>query len=159
MKLRLFSGAMMLALVTVTGWAQDARTVVANATQAMGLSGVNSLYYYGSGASYSMGQNNNANIPWPQTPLNDWVRAIDFSQPALRSTWSTYAVPVTGGRAALVNAQQNITPATAAWSQQLEIWTTPWGFLKGAAANGATAKRQTVGGKRYQVITWNAPVK
>ena len=27
-----------------------------------------------------------------------------------------------------------------AWGQQLEIWTTPWGFLKGAAANNATVQ-------------------
>ena len=47
-------------------FAQDAKTVVANASKAMGLDGVTSLYYYGSGANYSLGQNNNANIPWPQ---------------------------------------------------------------------------------------------
>jgi len=41
----------------------------------------------------------------------------------------------------------------------LEIWVTPWGFLKGAAANNATAKAQSVGGRRYQVVTWNSPVK
>ena len=48
--------------------------------------------------------------------------------------------------------QQNITAAQAnAWAQQLEIWMTPWGFLKGAAANNATAKSQTVSGRRFQV--------
>ena len=36
---------------------------------------------------------------------------------------------------------------------------TPWGFLKGAAANNATARTQTVNGRRYNVVTWNAPVK
>ncbi len=36
----------------------------------------------------------------------------------------------------------------------LEIWTTPWGFLKGAAANNATVKAQSVGGQRYQVVSW-----
>lgn len=160
MKLRHLSATMLLACITITGWAQDARTVVTNASKAMGLEGLNSLYYYGSARNFSLGQNNNANIPWPQTPANDWVRAIDFSQPALRSTWSTYAVPVTGGAAALVPAQQNITPATpGGWAQQLEIWTTPWGFLKGAAANNPTVKRQSVGGRRYQVVSWNAPVQ
>ena len=33
--------------------------------------------------------------------------------------------------------------ANAAWTQQLEIWITPWGFLKGAAANNATARTRT----------------
>jgi glyoxylase-like metal-dependent hydrolase (beta-lactamase superfamily II) len=93
------------------------------------------------------------------TAANDYVRAIDFTQPASRATWQTYAVPVTGGAAALAAGQQNITPQNMAWGQQLEIWITPWGFIKGAAANNATAKAQTVGGKRYQVVTFNAPVK
>ena len=39
---------------------------------------------------------------------------------------------------------QTITAAQAAasWAQALNIWTTPWGFLKGAAANKATVGRQ-----------------
>ncbi|MEO8306594.1 MAG: MBL fold metallo-hydrolase [Pseudomonadota bacterium] len=137
----------------------DARTVIANASKAMGLDGVTSLYYYGSGASYALGQNNNANIPWPQTPLNEYMRAINFSVPASRATWSTYITPVTGGAASLVNAQQNITPATpGGWAQQLEIWTTPWGFLKGAAANNATVQHRTRD-SHYEILSWNAPVK
>jgi glyoxylase-like metal-dependent hydrolase (beta-lactamase superfamily II) len=153
--------AVTLCLVCAPAMSQDAKAVIADASKAMGLEGVNSLYYYGAGANYSLGQNNNASIPWPKTPLNDYVRAIDFTQGSSRATWSTYAIPVTGGAAALVNAQQVITPASpAGWTQQLEIWTTPWGFLKGAAAaNNATVARRTEGGQRYQVITWEAPLK
>lgn len=151
---------MILALGSASAFAQDAKTVVANASRAMGLEGLTSLYYYGSGANYTLGQNNNSNIPWPKTPLNEYVRAIDFTVPASRATWSTYATPVTGGAPALVNAQQNILPTSpGGWTQQLEIWVTPWGFLKGAAANNATVKTQVVAGKRYQVVTWNAPLK
>lgn len=160
MSLRLSLGCLALAFLTTPLLAQDAKSVVASASRAMGVEGVGSLYYYGAGANYSLGQNNNANIPWPKTPLNDYVRAIDFAQPASRATWSTYAIPVTGGAASLVNAQQVIGPnSPGGWSQQLEIWTTPWGFLKGAAANPATVKSETVGGKRYQVVSWDAPVK
>src|SRR5258708_4273224 len=65
----------------------------------------------------------------------------------------------TGGVAALAPGQQNITPQNTAWAQQLEIWITPWGFLKAAAANNATVKAQGGGGKRYEVVTFNAPVK
>ena len=32
--------------------------------------------------------------------------------------------------------------ADASWAQALNVWTTPWGFLKGAAANTATVRRQ-----------------
>ena len=107
-------------------------------------------HYYGAGANCNLGQNNNANEPWPRANANDYVRAIDFTQPASRATWVTYAAPVTGGPAVQGNGQQNITPANTAWAQQLEIWITPWGFLKGAAANNATVRAQTIGGRRYQ---------
>jgi glyoxylase-like metal-dependent hydrolase (beta-lactamase superfamily II) len=135
--------------------------VVSNASKAMGIEGLNSIHYYGVAQNGNLGQNNNANQPWPMTAANDYVRAIDFTQPASRATWMTYAVPVTGGAAALAPGQQNITPQNTGWAQQLEIWITPWGFLKGAAAAASTAmvRPQTAGGKRYQVVTFNAPVK
>jgi glyoxylase-like metal-dependent hydrolase (beta-lactamase superfamily II) len=160
MKLRHVFACLLLALAA-PAMAQDAKSVIANASKAMGLDGVNALYYYGSGRSYSIGQNNNANIPWPQTPLNDWVRAIDFAQPAMRTTWNTYAIPVTGGAATLQKGQQNVTPAQAGnWNLQLEIWTTPWGFIKGAAAAGnASVKTENVAGKPYRVVTWSPATK
>lgn len=142
-----------------TGAAQDAKTVVSNASKAMGVDGLNSIHYYGVAANGNLGQNNNSNQPWPMAAANDYVRAIDFTQPASRATWVNFAVPVTGGAAAQTPGQQNITPQNMAWAQQLEIWVTPWGFLKGAAANSATVKAQTAGGKRYQVVTWNSPIK
>jgi len=50
---------------------------------------------------------------------------------------------------------QNITgmQAGANWNQALNIWTTPWGFLKGAAANNATVRQQ--GGQ--QVVSYSPP--
>ena len=153
----------LVALLANAAAAQDAKTVVSNASKAMGVDGLNSIYYYGVALTGNLGQNNNANQPWPVTAQNDYVRAIDFTQPASRATWASYAVPVTGGAAALVQGtpqtQQLITPQNTAWAQQLEIWITPWGFLKGAAANNATVRSQTVGGRRYQAVTFNAPVK
>jgi glyoxylase-like metal-dependent hydrolase (beta-lactamase superfamily II) len=139
-----------------TAGAQDAKTVISNASKAMGIEGVNSIHYYGVAQNGNLGQNNNSNQPWPMAGANDYVRTIDFSQPASRATWMNYAVPVTGGPATLTPGQQNITPQNMAWAQQLEIWITPWGFLKGAAANNATVKAQS--GKRYQV-TFDAPIK
>ena len=125
-----------LMMVASTASAQDAKSVLSNASRAMGIDNITAVHFYGTASAGNLGQNNNANQPWPMAAMNDYVRAIDFSQPASRATWATYAVPVTGGRAALAQGtpqtQQVITPATAAWGQQLEIWITPWGFLKGA---------------------------
>jgi len=153
------SAITLVALIAGTAAAQDARTVIGNASKAMGVDGLNSVTFYGAGANFNLGQNNNSNAPWPRINANDYVRAIDFAQPASRATWVTYAAPVTGGPAVQGNGQQNITPANMAWAQQLEIWITPWGFLKGAAANNATVQAQTIGGRRFNVVTFNAPVK
>jgi glyoxylase-like metal-dependent hydrolase (beta-lactamase superfamily II) len=161
---RKWLAALVLAgLAVSTASAQDAKTIVSNASKAMGADNLNSIHYYGTAQNGNLGQNNNANQPWPMAAMNDYVRAIDFSKATSRATWAAYAVPVTGGRATLVvgtpQTQQLITPETTAWANQLEIWITPWGFLKGAAMNNATARAQTVGGRRYQVVTWNSPTK
>jgi len=141
---------------TVAG--QDAKTVIGNASKAMGVEGLNSIYYYGVAQNGNLGQNNNSNQPWPMAGANDYVRAIDFTQHASRATWMNYAVPVTGGVATLTPGQQNIN-AQSPWAQQVEIYITPWGFLKGAAGNNATVKAQTVGGKRYQVVSVTGTAK
>jgi glyoxylase-like metal-dependent hydrolase (beta-lactamase superfamily II) len=143
-----------VALTSAPAMAQDVKTVLANASKAMGVDGLNSVHYYGVAADFTVGQNNNANGAWPRRNLDDYDRTIDFTQPASRATAVTYAVPVTGGAATQGAFNQNITPANNTWAQQLEIWTTPWGFIKGAMANNATARSQTVNGKRYTEVTW-----
>ena len=141
-----------------TAAAQDAKAVIAAASKAMGVDGLNSIHYYGVAQNGNLGQNNNANQPWPMAAANDYVRAIDFTQPASRATWVNYAVPVTGGPAAQTPGQQNITPQNMAWAQQLEIWITPWGFLKGAAANNATLQAPAAG-STSRVVAFNSRVK
>jgi glyoxylase-like metal-dependent hydrolase (beta-lactamase superfamily II) len=149
----------MVAMVAGTAAAQDAKAIIAAASKSMGVEGLNSIHYYGVGMQGTLGQNNNANHPWPLTPLNEYVRAIDFTQPASRATARTWAVSVITNRAAEARYNQVVTPEAAGWAQQLEIWTTPWGFLKGAAVNNATVRTQTIGARRFRVVTWNAPVK
>jgi glyoxylase-like metal-dependent hydrolase (beta-lactamase superfamily II) len=160
MKLRLSLGLVMLAFAAAPAFTQDAKSVLADASKAMGLDGVTSVYYYGSGAQYSLGQNNNANMPWPKTPVNQYTRAIDFTAKASRATWATYAEPVTGGAPVLnANNQQSVNANSTSWGAQLEMWTTPWGFIKGAEANSATLATRIIAGKSYRVITWNTPYK
>jgi glyoxylase-like metal-dependent hydrolase (beta-lactamase superfamily II) len=152
--------ALALTALLQTAAAQDAKTVIGAASKAMGVDGLNSIRYYGVAENGNLGQNNNANQPWPLTAANDYVRTIYFNLPASLATWSTYAVPITGGVAALAPGQQ-LTPPNTAWAQQLEIWITPWGFLQAAAANKATVKTQTATLlRRYQTqVTFNMPAK
>ena len=149
----------LLAALSVPAAAQDGKAAIAAAAKAMGADTLNSITYYGAGANFNLGQSNNANGAWPRNNVSDYVRTIDFTQPASRATGVTFAAPVTGGPAVQAQFQQNITPANTAWAQQLEIWTTPWGFLKGAAANNAIAAPQVVGTRPYTVVTWSTPQK
>ena len=77
-----------LMMVASTAAAQDAKTVLGNAARAMGIENVTAVHFYGTAAAGNLGQNNNANQPWPMAAMNDYVRAIDFSQPASRATWA-----------------------------------------------------------------------
>jgi glyoxylase-like metal-dependent hydrolase (beta-lactamase superfamily II) len=56
-----------------------------------------------------------------------------------------------------VTAQQ--ADVSQPWAGSLEFYITPWGFLKGAAANNATVSKRKVDGKNYTVLTWSPTVK
>jgi glyoxylase-like metal-dependent hydrolase (beta-lactamase superfamily II) len=154
-----FTAIALIGLLSQSAAAQDVKTVIANATRALGADSLTSVTYYGQAANFNLGQSNNANGPWPRTNVDDYRRTIDFSQPALRATGQTFVAPVQGGPAVQGNFQQLATPANTAWAQHLDIWVSPWGFLKGAAANNATLRAQTVNGTRYNAVTWEAPQK
>jgi glyoxylase-like metal-dependent hydrolase (beta-lactamase superfamily II) len=156
---RLFAVLAVVGVMAGPAAAQDARTLIGNAMKTMGSENLNSITFYGVAQNGNFGQNNNASHPWPLTNLNDYSRSIDFTAPASRATWQTYATPVTGGAPTLTPGQQNIGAQQNTWAQQLEIWTTPWGVLRAALANNATARSQNVGGRRMTVISFDAPMK
>ncbi|HTI67403.1 MAG TPA: MBL fold metallo-hydrolase [Caulobacteraceae bacterium] len=155
----IFIVALFAALSAQAAPATSARAVVAAASRAMGADRLNGVQMYGAAANFTVGQSTRAGGPWPRINLNDYSRAIDFARPATRATAVTWAGPVQGGRAARGDFNQVVGPANPAWAQQLEIWTTPWGFLKGAAQNDATVATQVAGGRRTQVVTWMTPQK
>jgi len=161
MKNVMLTAIALIALVAVAlpAAAQDAKTVIANASKAIGADSVTSITYYGQAANFNLGQNNNATGPWPRTNVDEYRRSIDFTRPALRATGQTYASPPQGLPPAIAQFQQLATPANLAWAQHLDIWVSPWGFLKGAAANNATVAARTIAGTRYNVVTWNTPQK
>jgi glyoxylase-like metal-dependent hydrolase (beta-lactamase superfamily II) len=153
------SAIIVVALAASPAAAQDVKTVLANASKAMGTDNLNSVHYYGAAADFQVGQNNNANFGWPRRNLNDYVRVIDFTQPAMRSSGVTWAAPVTGGPAAQGAFNQAVAANQTGWAQQLEIWVTPWGFLKGAMANASTLRSEKLEGKAYNAVTWSPSQK
>src|SRR5688572_6515199 len=161
-----------LALVTVcvaalsgSAWGQDAKAVIASAKKALG--DPTSITYSGSAkdvAFQQCGANKAAmncqGTHDPMRPIDNYVRVIDLSAPASRHTGVTNNIGPGGSTTITpgtffqqVTAQQ--ADVAQPWAQSVEFYLTPWGFLKGAEANNATAKKDG----KYTVISWSPAVK
>ena len=152
--------ALLMTVLSASAGAQDAKTVIQDASVAMGTAGLNSIAYSGSAATGNFGQSRTISFGLASTAIRNYTRAIDFTQPASRATGDTLPPAVRGGPPPQPGTyDQIITPANAAWAQQLQIWVTPWGFLKGAAANNATVKSRKIDGVAYKVVTWSPSQK
>ena len=161
--------AMCLAFLCGSAMAQDAKTVIANAQKALG--DLKSITYSGSAKDVAFQQcgSNAADMICrgthdPMRPINNYVRVIDLTAPASRHTGATNnpagggaTQPMPGTFFQQVTARQ--ADVSQPWGNSLELYITPWGFLKGAAENNATASRRKVDGKNYTVLTWSPAVK
>ena len=149
--------------------AQDANAVIANAQKALG--DPKSITYSGTAKDVAFQQcgSNAADMICrgthdPMRPINNYVRVIDLAGPASRHTGATNN-PAGGGATAPMPGTffQQVTPQQAdvsqPWANSLELYITPWGFLKGAAANNAMVSRRKADGKNYTVLTWSPAVK
>jgi glyoxylase-like metal-dependent hydrolase (beta-lactamase superfamily II) len=156
MPLRTSMVAVLLAIALAGGAAaQNASTSIAAASKAMGADTLNSITYSGSARNGAFGQSKAIGEPMGAvnvTQITMYTRTINFAQPSdqaalvSRATGRTQPPTIPGAPApAPGELNQNITgmQASTNWNQALNIWTTPWGFLKGAAANNATARQQS----------------
>ncbi len=158
--------AICLAFAGVSASAQDAKTVIANAQKALG--DVKAITYSGSAkdvAFQQCGANSTDMIckgPHnPMRPINNYVRVIDLSGPTSRATGATNNIGAGGSTAVTPGTfTQVVTPqqaaATQSWANALELYITPWGFLKGAADNNATVSGKKSG---HTILTWSPAVK
>ena len=135
------------------------------ATAALGADEIRSIEYSGTGRWFQFGQAPNPTLPWPPFEVSRFTAAIDFQQPSARVEMVRRQV-VEPGRVRPAPVEQrpvqlvsgtfawNLAPAPgasagappvpaaqpAAVEERLaEIWTTPHGFLKAAAAHKATS--------------------
>src|SRR5262249_22777560 len=77
----------LLTLALVFGFAgsslaQDAKTVIDNASKAMG--SLKTVEYSGSGLAFATGQNVNPTAAWPKSNEKTYKRTISFKTPAYR---------------------------------------------------------------------------
>ncbi|HEX7136214.1 MAG TPA: MBL fold metallo-hydrolase [Vicinamibacterales bacterium] len=146
-------------LATLTTSAQDASTVVANASKAMGVDTLKTVQYSATGFDFALGQAPNPSSPWPKFINKSYTRAIDFETPASRVDRVRVQgenPPHGGGQQPIVGeqpvSQTIVVSADTPWAQQLEIWMMPHGFLRAAAKRGATVEAKTVGGRKFTVV-------
>ena len=62
--------------------AQDARSVLGEASRALGVEGLNTVEYTASGFDFAFGQAYNPNSPWPKFINKSYTRVVDFRTPA-----------------------------------------------------------------------------
>ena len=158
--LRNIAFATLAAVLAATGvWAQDAAATIAAVKKATGADKVTSITYSGAAATGNFGQSKSIAGPLAMTAIAGYRRAIDLDQPASRAIGTTMPPTVPGAPAPQPGTfNQGITP-TSPWTQQIEIWLTPWGFLKGAEANKASAQSRRIAGRPFTVLTWSPSQK
>ena len=161
---RLALVAMCLAYLSGNAVAQDAKSVIANAQKALG--DPKSITYSGAAkdvAFQQCGANaaamNCQGTHDPMRPITNYVRVIDLTAPASRHTGGTNNIGAGGSTTVTpgtffqqVTAQQ--ADVSQPWGGSLELYITPWGFLKGAADNNATARRSG----KFTVLSWSPKV-
>jgi glyoxylase-like metal-dependent hydrolase (beta-lactamase superfamily II) len=144
--------------------AQDAKTVINNASKAMGYDQLKSIEYSGSGfEGTAMGQAQSAAKGWPHFTVKTFSRYIDVNAGTGQQT-ETRSRPAEpdgqlaggGGLAPTQEAQNTaVIAANAGWNAKLDVVLSPPGFLKlASAASNATVTQRTVNGKKYTVVSF-----
>jgi glyoxylase-like metal-dependent hydrolase (beta-lactamase superfamily II) len=154
--------AVLLAVsLSPSGAAQDARSVLAAASTAMGADKLNTIEFSATGSDFVLGQAYAPDAPWPKFINKTFTRVVDFRVPASRVDrvrMQGENPPRGGGQQPLrgeqTQSQTLIVDASTPWVQQLDIWLSPHGFLKAAATHNATLRSQSIGGKKYNVLTF-----
>ena len=161
MQKTLLAGLAAAAALVWTLSAQDAKAVVDGASRAMGVDALKTVQYSATGYDFALGQAPNPSSPWPKFINKSYSRAVNFEAPASRVERVRAQgenPPRGGGQQPIVGDQPVnqtiVVGADTPWVQQLEIVLLPHGFLRAAARRGATVEAKTVGGKKYQVVSF-----
>jgi glyoxylase-like metal-dependent hydrolase (beta-lactamase superfamily II) len=154
MLLRTLTVAALLVSFSTGATAQNASSVIAAASKAMGADTLNSITLSGTARNGAFGQSKSIGDPMGPTnvtQVTQYTRTINFGQPAAptdlvsRATGPTQPPTVPGAPAPMPGVfNQNVTGQQLSnnMAQAFNVWGTPWGFLKGAAANNATVRQQ-----------------
>ena len=166
MATRLWLSLSLSALMAGPAAAQSAQSVLQSTATAMGMENLTSIRYSGTGWQGRVGQNVSPERDWPRVDLTSYTMTIDFEtmsskEEYVRAQGGTRQVTnlVSGDYAWTLDAQGQPVPQPAvAELRRLEIFLTPWGFIKGAMAPGANPSMVTRNeyGGRSTVISFVA---
>ena len=101
--------ALVLSATTWAANAPDAKTVLADASKALGADGLKSVEFSGSGFDYTLGQNPTPSSPWPKFNDKTYARYINFDNPESRMSRIRTQFenpPRGGGQQPIVGEQQ-----------------------------------------------------
>jgi glyoxylase-like metal-dependent hydrolase (beta-lactamase superfamily II) len=158
--------------------AQDARTVLRAASEAMGdASRLESIQYSGTGWMAAFGQSYSPDEDWPRFEITAYTRTIDYDVPSSREELTRRQgnnPPRGGGGTPLQGDQRQVllTSGRYAWNmnaevaapqpaavdvRQIDIWMSPHGFLKAALeADDATAVSLNLEGRDMTMVSFTA---
>ena len=181
---RLIIPAVAIVAATVSAACGPQAGTLEGVNEALGTTQLTSIQFSGTGRWYQFGQAPNPTLPWPQFDVSSYTQTVDYAAPAARvqmvrrqtvepdrvrpapvdqrpdqfvsgdAAWNMVTPPGAGAGAA---PTAQVQPA-AVEERSMEIWATPHGFLKAAAANNATTQQAeggsevsfTIGRNRYQ---------
>jgi glyoxylase-like metal-dependent hydrolase (beta-lactamase superfamily II) len=152
-------------LATALAAACSHKGTLEGSSKALGSADLKSIEYSGSGRWYQFGQAASPKTAWPQFEVKSYTASVNYETPAAH-VQMTRIQTVTPGRVRPAPVEQRpdqYVSGTTAWNvavpagsppntpaapvaqpaavqeRQMEIWATPQGFLKAAAANKATS--------------------
>jgi glyoxylase-like metal-dependent hydrolase (beta-lactamase superfamily II) len=141
----------------------DAKAVLNSSMKALGCENLKTIEYSGSGYDFAIGQAPAPGAAWPKFNDKTYMRVINFETPASRMSRirTQFENPPRGGglQPIIGEQQQNQiivpgSPLAAGLTDDLTM-SLPYGFLRAAAASGdATVRAQSMGGKKYTVVTF-----
>jgi glyoxylase-like metal-dependent hydrolase (beta-lactamase superfamily II) len=173
----------MAVLAAPTGRAQDSKAVIEAAAKALGSTNLRTVQFSGWGFDYVFGQAHTPGQAWPRFTLPGYTMTIDFAAPAMRDDRRRTQLedpPLGGGFQPLFGEQRLIAVVNGAHAWDVvgdaaivpgfrndrqtnvvgrtdQIWMTPHGFIKLAAASGTTTRTVTVRGATKTIVTVTSP--
>lgn len=165
------------ALLAGNTFAQDARSVLRAAADALGARNVQSIEYTGSGYVAAVGQNFNADQDWPRFEVSNYSRIIDYQNGSSREEYVRRqgSYPARGGGGTPLQGEQPqrfLTSGNYSWDlngsapaaqpaaaeiNQLDIWLSPHGFVKAALeAKDLIAAESTIEGEQVTLLSFTS---